>query len=403
MRLRSPLWPFALLLIAGCGKPGIVFPPSGSDWPAPPVPDWTSKTRIVIPDIGDDTLAFVSMDLPAPRLYGLEPVGDIPIEIEGPHDVAVAPDGSSLYAVMSNAAAGTGGGPHGAHGNGTVPGSLIKLNARDLSHQGEAQIDRNAAEIVLDADGTHAYVSHYDLARLQRQVTLGLPESEGLSTVAVVETRTMTRTALIPVCPTAHDLELSEDGKTLYVTCSMSDELALVDTTTHAVKRVPVGPAGPVKDLKYNYFPYAVLLSPADGSLWISCNTTGDMRVFDPKTGAMDPSRHVFLNGVPMFGAFLSDGKTLVMPHQGDDKISIIDTAQGKEVGTPISLPEAACYQIRNTLVLDDDRTAYFTCEGDHVKRRGTLVAVDLNARTVLGWVEVGLFPDAISMMPPAP
>ena len=46
-----------------------------------------------------------------------------------------------------------------------------------------------------------------------------------------------------------------------------------------------------------------------------------DIPYTDSWCGPIDRTR----SGLPLFGAFLSDGKTLLLPHQGDDEVSIID------------------------------------------------------------------------------
>ncbi|MSP62662.1 MAG: YncE family protein [Myxococcales bacterium] len=389
-----------LVALLGCDA-GISFQGDGGSWAAAPVPPWARQARLVITDNGDDTLAFVSLDRPTPRLLAIVPVGNIPIELEGPHHLAASPDGAAIFVGLSNYVPGSGSGPHGAHGTGTVPGSLIKLRASDRVQLGEAQVDRSPGDVVIASDGKTAFVSHYDLLRLQAQVTKGQPEEMGFSTVAVIDTATMARPPLYPVCATGHGMALSGDEKTLYVACSQVDQLAIMDLATHEVKRVRVGPdQRPPLDPKYG--PYTVTRCPADGTLWISCNNSGDVRVYDPKKGAMDDARKVFVNGVPMFSAFLSDGRTLIVPHQGDEKISIIDTVTSKETAV-ISLPEPVCLKAHAILVMPDDQTAYLVCEGDHVERPGTLVALDLKARAVLGHVEVGLFPDGIALLPAAP
>src|SRR5207247_45906 len=132
-------------------------------------------------------------------------------------------------------------------------------------------------------------------------------------------------------------------------------------------------------------------------------NNSGELRVYDTHKQAMDPSRTVFVNGVPMFSAFLSDGKTLIAPHQGDDKVSIVDTAQAKEVAT-IALPGQACLNAHVVIVTPDDKLGFLVCEGDHTAARpGTLVALDLQAKSVAGYVQVGIFPDGVVPLPPAP
>ncbi len=390
-----------LIAVAGCGGREVAFAPGEGAWPSPPALPFAGVARVATADIADDTLGFVSLDVPTPKALGVEPIGDNPVEIEAPHDLKVSPDGEYLYVVLSNYAPGSGTGPHGAHGLGTVPGSLIKLRARDLARVAEVELDRNAAELDLSSDGKTAYVTHYDLLRLERQQQLGLPEGEAYATVAIVDTTTMAKPPLVTVCATPHDLGLSPDEKSLYVTCSNSDELAIVDLATRAVARVPVGPApGPLGAPRY--FPYALEVSPLDGTVWIACQRTAELRVYDPRTGAMDPAPRAAVAGVPMFGDFVDGGRTFVVPHQGDDKLSYLDVASGAETAT-LGLPAAACLNVRNLLVLDDGTTAYLTCEGDRVKTPGTVVVLDLAAHAALGWAPVGVDPNAIELLPPAP
>ena len=384
---------------AGCGS-GLAFP-DGSSWAQTPRPAFASQARLAITDNGDDTLAFVSMDLPKPRLDGFIPIGDIPVEREGPHHIAAARDGKSLFVGLSNYVPGSGAGPHGSHGLGTVPGSLLKLDAATGEKIGEAVVDRSPGDVILTRDGNTAYVSHYDLLRLQDQQDKGLPVEQGFSTIAVIDTRTMARPNLFPICATAHGIVLSDDEKTLYAACGQTDELAIMDLATHTATRVPVG-AAPGKPLQPNYFPYALARAPKDGSIWISCERSGEVRVFDPRTQKIDESRTITVGGVPLFGSFLSDGKTLVVPHQGDEALSVIETSTSKETGV-IHFPNDACLNAHVAMVMPDDETVYVVCEGDHATMPGTVLAASLRIKGVLDYVKVGLFPDGIVALPPAP
>jgi DNA-binding beta-propeller fold protein YncE len=386
------------LIVGACACDRAVVFPSGATFPAAALPG-AGQSRLVITNSGDDSLSFVSLDLPTPRLLSRAPVGDDPVDIEAPHDVAVSPSGDALYVVLSNPGVTAAAGPHGAHGASDVPGSFLQLDARTGAKRAELLLEPNAGEMLLDDAGATAYVAHYDLVRLERQIAAGLPDEAGFATVAIIDTASMTH-ALLPVCATPHDLELSHDGRTLYVTCAQTDQLAVIDLPTRKVTRVPVGEA-PGAPLAPAYFPYAVLRSPADGTLWISCDRSNELRVFDPSTGSMDPTRTMPLSGVPMFGDFRADGTTLVMPHQGDDRLSIIDTTRALEVATVALSP--ACLNARNTRISSDDRTAYIVCEGDHQARPGTLVAVDLASRALIGTVKLGVFPTAIALAPPVP
>jgi len=380
--------------------------PDGANWPTPSVPAFSRSPRLAITDDGENDLAIVSTS-PMPSLLTYAPVGLSPVQNQGPHHLAASPDGKTLYVNLSNFAPGSGSGPSGFTGTGALPGWLLAIDAATYARTGLVQLDRDPGDVVLSRDGKTAFVSHYDLLRLQDQLTKGLPEEQGFSTVAVVDTAAMKETAAIPVCATAHGLALSADEKTLYVACSLADQIAVVDLAARAAVRVPLGnDAGPVG--QPNLFPYALARSPSDGAIWISCNGASGisgwagLRVFDPQKGAIDPSRQLALTGVAMFGDWLPDGKTLVVPHQGDDKISLVDTTSSTEIAT-ISLPDMACLRAHMVRVAAGGAGGWLVCEGDHVARRGSLVTLDLQARTVVGWVEVGLFSDGVVALPPAP
>ena len=390
-----------LLCALACGCTQSVSFPANSNWPTPVVPDYAHKARFAITDNLSDELSFV--DPVQPVLYGNAPIGDVPVELEGPHHIASSPDGKYLYYNLSNYVPGTGSGPHGSHGTGSVPGSLVKLDATTMQEVGEALIDRSPGDVILTADGKYAFVSHYDLLRLQSALIAGtgLPDS-AYSDVAVVQTDTMTRIAMIPVCPTAHGEGLSADGNTLYVTCANSDQVAVLDVTDRAhptvTARVTLGPTPGTLD-QPSYSPYALAVSPADGTVWISDNRSADVRVFDPATMQMDASKTVNVNGIAMFASFSQDGKTIFVPHQGDDQITAIDTQTLTTRTLP--LPSTACLNAHAFVLGPDGVNGITVCEGDHVMRPGSVVFINTAAFSVTGFVDVGMFSDGAAWLPP--
>ncbi|HEX8953548.1 MAG TPA: YncE family protein, partial [Polyangia bacterium] len=317
-----------------------------------------------------------------------------------------SPDGKYIYYNLSNYVPGTGSGPHGSHGTGMVPGSLVKLDASTMEELGEVLVDRSPGDIILSADGKYGFVSHYDLLRLQSALVAGvnLPDA-AYSDVAVVQTDTMTRIAMIPVCPTAHGEGLSADGNTLYVTCANSDQLAVVDVTDRAhpsvTARVNVGPTVGTLD-QPSYSPYALAVSPADGTVWVSDNRSADVRVFNPATMQMDGSKTVGVNGVAMFSSFSLDGRTIYVPHQGDDQLTAIDTQTLATRTLP--LPSSACLNAHAFVLGPDGVHGVVVCEGDHVKRPGSIVFINAAAFAISGpgsgYVDVGMFSDGAAWLP---
>jgi DNA-binding beta-propeller fold protein YncE len=395
----------AIAVATGCDR-SVVFPPD-LGWEEPPVSPYINQPRVASTINGNDELSFVSTDsLDNPRLLGLATVGFSPIELEGPHHLATSPDGEYIYFNLSNFVTNGGSGPHGAHGTGTVPGYLVKFEVRNNRQIAEALVDRNPGDVILSTDGSTAFVSHYDLALLQQQLTTGAPAVDGYSSLYVIDTSSMTVLSQTVVCPTGHGMGLSPDGKTLYLVCTQSDQLAVLDVSDYTqpkiLQKLNVGPApGPVGEPAYA--PYALSVY-TDGTVWISDNGDGTVRVYDPKTMQMDPQRVIVVGGVAMFGDWTPDDKWFVVPHQGDDKVTAIEVATLNTVTLP--LPKAACLNVHALHVLPPGPAVgiALVCEGDHIMIPGTVVFIDMPPDfvgwAVHGYVPVGLFPDGVKPLP---
>jgi DNA-binding beta-propeller fold protein YncE len=390
------------LVTIGCSTP-ISFPATGSQWPTPTEPAFVHQARFALTQNLSDKIDFI--EATQPMELGSIPVGDIPVELEGPHHLVASPDGKYIYFNLSNYVPGTGSGPHGSHGTGTALGSLVKLDAVTQQKVAEVLVDRSPGDVILSRDGSTAYVTHYDLLRLQQQLAQNLPAAKAYSDVAVVDTATMTRLAMIPVCVTAHGEGLSKDEKTLYVSCAQSDQIAVLDVSVRAkpvVKLViPVGPT-PVAvpgSTNPSYGPYALAVSPKDGTVWLSDNNSGDVRVFDPATMAMDPNKVVNVDGVAMFADFSADGGFVYVPHQGDNKLSRIDTTTLAR--TDLALPMESCLNPHAIRQTPDFSVGVVVCEGDHVKIPGSVVYVTMQSFSIAGFVQLDMFPDGAAWLPP--
>ena len=288
---------FATLIgggLAGCERE-VSYPP-GLSWGDPALPTYTSQQRLAVSCNGDDTLGFVSEDAPdRPQLLGAAAVGSSPVEIEGPHHLTSSSDGKFIFFNLSNYVINGGSGPHGAHGTGTVPGYLVKLDARTGRPLARVLVDRSPGDVIRSADDRLIFVSHYDLARLGDALTRGLPREQGYSSVAIIDAASMELLSMTPVCPTAHGMGLSPDGKLLYVTCSLSDELAVLNVELNEI----LGSAGQMQivldaDLRVCRFsPSATRLYALDqsdiGEALNAASQIGDDTLQRNATGAVRP------------------------------------------------------------------------------------------------------------------
>jgi hypothetical protein len=395
-------WSVALAALACACHPEVSFPP-GSQWPGAPVPAFVHQERFAITDNLSDKLSYVTVQATPATDLGDVPVGDNPVELEGPHHLTSSPDGKYIYFNLSNYAPGTGSGPHGSHGTGTVPGSVVKLDARTQANLGETIVDRNPGDILLSKDGSTLYVSHFDQLRVRQTLASGGPPESANSDLAVIDAASMQRLAMIPVCPSSHGMGLAADGSTLYLTCYDSDQLAVIDVRDRrhpAVKMiVNVGPTPGTLGTP-NYGPYALTVSPADGTVWIS-DDFSDVRVFDPAKNAMDGARTVLVGGPARFASFALNGATIYLPYQGSDTLLAVDTTTLKSRALP--LPPDSCLNAHAFVLAPGGTRGITICEGDHMKRPGSVVYVDLTAFAVIDAVTVGTYPDGATYLPPLP
>src|SRR5256885_2619259 len=321
-----------VLAFSACGKSetpvfhGAAF---GADRPAPGPLNGLFLTT----DNGSDLLSAVD---PATRHVRFSiPVGFIPVELEGPHHLVADPAGKFVYINLSEAVAGSGTGPHGSHGTGTIPGFVLKLSTKDGTQVAFAQVDPNPGDLTISPDGKTIYVTHYDLVKLGK-MTPANPRL-GDSNLVVIDTASMNVTKRVPLCPAAHGVRLTPDGKTLYSTCG-ADEIAIVNlsdpTLTPTLKLLPNLTETPT----CTRCPSALTIAP-DATVWVSslgpgagtANGNGGIDIYDPASGNFTTVRPPdFLHGPALFAAFQRTAASYLayVPEQNPagDKVHVYST-----------------------------------------------------------------------------
>jgi len=410
---RSLVFGLSFLVLSCGGREIPVFSGPGFDTD-PPRPG-PLNGRIVATDNGDDTLAVC--DPTQRRMMWQVPVGFIPVELEGPHHVSASPLGDFFYFNLSEAVTGSGSGPHGAHGTGTQPGFVLKMEAQTASLVKWAQVDPNPGDNTISPDGKTVYATHYDLIKWTRYYQMSPPDpsliSMFYSTLAVIDADTMNVQKKVPICFAAHGLRTSADGQVAYSTCG-PDQIAVIRLSEPGlpVTRVPLT-AQSTEGPSCDRCPYGLNVAP-DGTVWVGDlgpngggSGGGDVRVYDPALGAFDPARVAPVNGRALFAAFTHapSGWRVYVPEQGfQDFVRIYDPkARGQapvEVGHIGPFARNDCLNAHMILISDDDKTGYLVCEGDHVGP-GRLVLLDLSAGSMIVSIPIGVFPDGIALIPP--
>lgn len=350
--------------------------------------------KVLVTNSGSDTLSWIDVD--TLEVVFTQPVGRLAPEREGIHHGAVSPDGRAIFVGVSNFVPGGGTGPHGSHGTGSVPGWMLKYDLQTHELLGQTLVERNPGDVRTTADGRLVLQTHFDLTKVTEYLS-GNAESPD-SPLAIIDARAMGEAELLPICPATHGMAIAPDSKTAYVSCFSSDEIAKVGLTKpYTLTLFKVGAAaGSISSPSYE--PYAVSISPVDGSLWVSALKTGDIRVLDPSTGELIGEPISLNGGAPFFTTFTSDGATLLVPVQGKNSLDHVDTATRTVISQ--ALPDAACSIPHGVLVLPGDEFALVVCEGDR-RSPGTVAVVNLATRAVDSFIEVGVYPDDLILVAP--
>jgi len=310
------------------------------------------------------------------------PIGIMPTDIDGPHNIAVSPDGGNYYITV-------------AHG--TPFGSLWKLAASGDSLLGRAQVELFPTTISLTPDGQFAFVANSDFHGDHPRVNV----------VSVVHTPTMNKITDIPACNMPHGVKVNRAGTRIYVSCMHSDEILQLDAGTFRVARRARtgeghfqaatgpshhGPAAPlVGGVARECSPTFVSVSPDDSRLYVACNYGNSLQVWDEATLTLIKEVPV---GKGAYNAEPSpDGKLILVTNKKEQSVSLVDAVKLTEVArirTSKKIVHGIAYS-------PDGRLAYVSSESIGADP-GAVDVIDLDRRRLTGTIAIPGQPTGITV-----
>src|SRR5947208_10577364 len=259
VKRQLPMWLALAVWLGG-------FPAGG----APGAPGY----RILVSSESGDIVSQLTWDGAALKTVKVCPVGTMPADIDGPHNVTVSPDGRYWYVTI-------------AHG--TPYGTLWKMAVDGDTLVGRAPVEMFPTTISLTPDGDLAFVVNSDFHG----------DHPRMNVVSVVYTPQMIPVTSLPACDMPHGVKVNHAGTRVYVSCMNSDEVLEIDRASLAITRrrrtgvgmlpqaMPMGHGGAkgrgvtVHDA---CSPTFVSVAPDDRRLYVACNHSDELMVLDPAT-----------------------------------------------------------------------------------------------------------------------
>ncbi len=293
-------------------------------------------------------------------------IGLMPMDINGPHGIAVSPDQQYVYVAV---------------GHGQPDGSVWKLKTGSDQVVKYAPLGLFPATTDISKDGEFVYVAnanfHGDMVP---------------SSISVVATEAMVEVKRITTCTMPHGSRLSPDGTKHYSACMMDDMLAEIDTQKFEVSRhfmLGVGkemgaqgpPPGPMKMSDLTCVPTWAQPSNDGSQVYVACNKSNDIVVVDVASWKMT-RRFPAGNGVYNL-AMTKDGRLIATNKRGQS-VSIFDPQTGKELA---KLPTKRKI-VHGAVVTPDNRYAFISVEGVGAEP-GTVEVIDLATMKTVATIDL--------------
>ncbi len=233
----------------------------------------------------------------------------------------------------------------------------------------------------LSPDGRRLYValSGSPIAGPQVDERALPPADKSADGIGVVDPATLRLERIIRGVSDPEQVSVSRDGRRLYVASEDTATVVVLDESDGRLLAV----------LTVGHEPEGIATSPDGRWVYVTSEAEDEVAVIDTADDSVVAQVHV--GARPRSIAFSPDGSKAYVSCENDASVAVIDTQRRAQVGR-ITIPGAGLRPMG--MVLSPDGATLYVTTG----RGGTLVAIDTRSHDVLGSVAVGPRPWGVSI-----
>jgi YVTN family beta-propeller protein len=243
-------------------------------------------------------------------------------------------------------------------------------------------------QVALSPTGDTAYVAQF---------------APGVNAIKILRTQPMQVIGEVsaPNVDKPHGVQVTPDGRELWVTGNLSDNILVVDLSDFSTRLIqlnnqPPGQGGVL-------LPYQTVMTADNQKVYVTNQRGNTVVVVDRQSYEVRKSIAVGLN--PLIPSITPDGRYVLVPNRNTDDVSVIDTRADSVVRTIANVGP----QPHGSAVTPDGRYAYVSCENVTAlvpphhptagsRNPGFFTIIDLATMNVVEMYETGAFAAGVAI-----
>jgi len=270
-------------------------------------------------------------------------------------------------------------------------GKVLKYRMSDNALLGELSGILSPTQVALTTTGDTGFVAQFN---------------SQAHAIRMFDARTMElfpQTFSHPQLNKPHGVELTPDGKQLYITGNLSDNVIVLDLASGAMDPIWLDPANPAVGTTFQ--PYQTAMTRDNKYAYVSCQLTNEVRVID--RDSMKVVKSIPVGTFPLILAVTPDDRFVYVANRNSGSVSVIRTSDNT-VATTIT---GVGPQPHGVAIDAMGRYAYVTCENlsgggppphhptSGSKAPGYVVVIEIATNTVVKRIEVANFASGVAVV----